>query len=66
MIHTEFEKTLKKILIDKDMTISSFAESIGDSKQNLSQKLKRGTIRLKEAEELLDSLGYDLVIKKKN
>ncbi len=66
MIHTDFEKTLKKILIDKDMTISSFAESIGDSKQNLSQKLKRGGIKLKDAEELLDALGFELIIEKKS
>ena len=66
MIHTDFEKTLKKILIDKDMTISSFAKSIGDSKQNLSQKLKRGGIKLKDAEELLDALGFELIIEKKS
>ena len=64
LIHKNFDKTIKKILIDKNMSLTQFAENIGASKQNLSQKLKRGSIRLKDAEELLDILGFELIIKK--
>ena len=57
---------IKKILIDKDMTLTQLAKIISEKKgknfsiQNLSQKLKNETINLKEFEIILDALNYKI------
>ena len=57
---------IKKLLIDKDMTLTQLAKIIADKKgknfsiQNLSQKLKNETINLKEFEIILDALNYKI------
>ncbi len=60
----DISKEIKKILIDADVTLTQLAQKISQSKnkhytiQNLSQKLKNGTINAKEIEIILDSVGY--------
>lgn len=62
MLYTDFNKTIKKILIDRDLSLKDIAEKIGDSSQNLVQKLNRETIRLQDAEKILDALNLKLEI----
>ena len=60
----DISKEIKKILIDADVTLTQLAQKISQSKnkhytiQNLSQKLKNGTLNAKEIEIILDSVGY--------
>lgn len=62
---------IKKIAIDNAMTITQLAKSIGESKQkhytvqNLSTKLKRGTVNLNELSIILETLGYKIKFEKK-
>lgn len=59
-------KTIKKILIDEDMTLTDLVSKINeeyereDTVQNLSNKLRRGTLKYREAEEIADILGYEI------
>lgn len=65
MLYENFSKTLKKIMIDKEIIMKDIAERLGESTQNVSAKINRQTIRLMDAEKILDTLGYELVIKEK-
>lgn len=57
---------IKKLLIDKDMTLTQLAKIISERKgknfsiQNLSQKLKKDTLNLKELEIIMETLGYKI------
>ena len=57
-------KEIKKLLIDADITLTELAKNISEVKdkhytiQNLSQKLKNGTINAKEISIILDTIGY--------
>ena len=57
---------IRKLLIDKDMTLTQLARIIAEKKgknfsiQNLSQKLKNETITLKEFEIILETLDYKI------
>lgn len=62
-MNIDVERELRKILIDEDKTIGYLAEKLGVSNQNLSAKFRRNNFRIKEVEEMLDLLGYDLEIK---
>ena len=57
---------MRKILIDKEINISKLSEMLGESQANVGQKLKRKTIRLLDAEKILNVLGYDLIIRKRD
>lgn len=58
---------IRKLLIDKDMTLTQLALVIAEKKgknfsiQNLSQKLKNNTITLKEFEIILEALDYKIL-----
>ncbi len=58
---------IRKLLIDKDMTLTQLARVIAEKKgknfsiQNLSQKLKNNTITLKEFEIILEALDYKIL-----
>ena len=62
----ELEKMLKKMFIDSDTNMARVAEKINTSRQNLDAKLQRGTLRVLEFYEILNMLGYEIEIKKKN
>jgi len=57
---------IRKLMIDNDCTLTQIAKIISKKKnksftvQNLSQKLKNGTVTLKEFEIILDELGYTI------
>lgn len=57
---------IKKLLIDKDITLTQLAKIISEKKgknfsiQNLSQKLRNETINLRELEIILDALNYKI------
>lgn len=62
----DISKEIKKLLIDADVTLTDLAMKISLAKnkhytvQNLSQKLKNGTINAKEISIILDSIGYNV------
>ncbi len=56
----DIDKEIKKILIDKDMTLTDLAEKLGVTQQNVSAKLKKNDMRISEIEKILGVLGYKL------
>ncbi len=58
----DFSKEIKKILIDKDMTISDLATKLDVTQQNVSAKLKKNDPRLSEINKIADALGYNVKI----
>lgn len=56
----DIAKGIKKILIDKDMTLTDLAEKLGVTQQNVSAKLKKNDMRISEIEKILGVLGYKL------
>ena len=56
----DIAKEIKKILIDKDMTLTDLAEKLGITQQNVSAKLKKNDMRISEIEKILGVLGYKL------
>ena len=56
----DIAKEIKKILIDKDMTSTDLAETLGVTQQNVSAKLKKNDMRISEIEKILGVLGYRL------
>lgn len=61
---------IKKLAIDNAVTITELAQSIALSKQkhytiqNLSAKLKKGTVNLNELSIILKRLGYKIKFEK--
>ena len=62
---------IKAIIVREGMTMSEVVEKMAEqygwsaSVPNLSGKLRRGSLRYREAVELADALGYDLVWQKR-
>lgn len=61
----DIEKEIKKLLIDADMSVTDLAETIGTSRQNLNNKLKRKDMKLSDLSEILDKIGYKIEFIKK-
>lgn len=63
---------IKKLTIDNAITLTELAQEISKIKQkhysiqNLSTKLKKGTVNLNELSIILDKLGYNIRFEKKN
>lgn len=63
---------IKSYIIREGMTMSEVVEKLAEehgwsaSVPNLSGKLRRGSLRYREAVELADVLGYEIVWKKRN
>ena len=53
---------IKVILKRRGMTMGQLAESIGQTRQNLSNKMTRDNFPEKELREIADALGCDLEI----
>ena len=65
-----YRNEIKAYIIRAGMTMSEAVEILADeygwsSVPNLSDKLKRGSLRYGEAVELADVLGYDIVWQKR-
>jgi hypothetical protein len=60
----DFEHFFKGKLAENGLTVAKFAEMIDTSSQNLSQRLKRGSITYDEAIKYAEKLGYCVEWKK--
>ena len=64
----ELRRQVKSMIVAKGFTMEKLAEELNakyytkESKANLSNKLKRGSLRYIEMLRILDILGYDLSI----
>lgn len=58
----DIAKQIKILLVNEDENISSLADKLGTSNQNLGAKLKRNNLSTKEMQDIADALGYDLKI----
>lgn len=56
----KFEFILKGKLAENGLSMAKFAEEIGTSPQNLTQRVKRGAISYDEAVEFANKLNYDI------
>ena len=67
----EIRNEIKSYIVREGYTLSEVVEMLADeygwstSVPNLSGKLRRGSLRYREALELADVLGYDLVWQKR-
>ncbi|OGH97640.1 MAG: hypothetical protein A2104_09795 [Candidatus Melainabacteria bacterium GWF2_32_7] len=63
---------VKKLAIDNAVTLTFLAEGISKKKgkhysvQNLSAKLKKGTVNLNELSMIMEILGYKIKFQKEN
>ncbi len=55
-----FESKFKGKLAENGLSMRKFAEQQGIVPQNLSQRIKRGSITYDEAVKFADVLGYDI------
>ncbi len=68
----DISKEIKKLLVDADITLTELARKISLAKnkhytvQNLSQKLKKGTVNAQEINIILETLGYNVYFFPKN
>ena len=60
VIMENFKSTFKIALFKKDKTLSEVARALETKSQNLSNKLKRGSITYDEALKIADILGYQI------
>ena len=62
---------IKKMTVDNGMTLTHLASVISSQKgkkysvQNLSAKLKKGTVNFNELSVILNEMGYEIIFKKK-
>ena len=61
----KFANVLKKILIDENHTLSWLASELNTKPQNLSNKLRRGTITYNDVLLIAEILGYSIKWNKK-
>lgn len=64
-------KEIKNLVYDRGTTITKTLNSLREKgikvpvQNNFSTKCKKGTIKFEEVQQILDYLGYELVIKEK-
>lgn len=56
----EFEYIFKGKLAENGLSMRKFAETLEISPENLSQKVKRGSITYDYAQKIADLLGYEI------
>lgn len=56
----KFEYIFKGKLAENGISMRKFSEVLNISPENLSQKVKRGSITYDYAQEIADFLGYDI------
>jgi len=61
----ELKKAWQKILIDLGKSETEVAKELGINQVNLNRKIRTGTIKAIELDELLQKIGYELSIRKK-
>lgn len=65
MEKTELLKLWRKILIDEDLSAAEFWKKHGLNEVVWNRKMRAGTVKYIEFVNILDSLGYNVEIKKK-
>jgi len=60
MLYEDFTKKIRKLMIDNDIAAKDIAEKLGESQANIIGKINRSTIRLMDAEKILDAIGYEI------
>ena len=60
----DFDKELRILRAEANMSQADLARNLGESPQNLNNKLKRN-VKLKDVESILEIFGYELKIVKK-
>lgn len=61
----DLQKEIKEMLKDKKISSSELARSLGTSRQNLGNKLRRNNLKLSDLNEILDIVGYEIKFVKK-
>ena len=56
----KFEFLLKSKLAENGLNLAKLSDMLGVIPQNLSQKLKRGSMSYDDAQHIADLLGYDI------
>ena len=63
----DIKNEIKGLIYTAGFTLSDVAKQMGDiSVQNLSQKISRGTLKYSELKEILEIIGYEIKINKRN
>ena len=63
---------IKKLIIDNGITLTHLAKVIANKKgkdysvQNLSSKLRKGTVNFNELNIILEEMSYEIIFKKLN
>lgn len=58
----DVRKYIQHCCVSKEITEAELARRMGQSPQNLSNKYRRGTLKVAELEQAADALGSDLQI----
>lgn len=58
----DVRKYIQHCCVSKEITEAELARRMGQSPQNLSNKYRRGTLKVSELEQAADALGADLRI----
>lgn len=59
---TDVRKYILHCCVSKEITEAELARRMGQSPQNLSNKYRRGTLKVSELQQAADALGADLQI----
>lgn len=69
--NADISNIIKTMLLMKGTSLRKLSEKLQNlkgiklSQPNISDKLRRGTIRFNEVKEIADILGYEIIIKEK-
>lgn len=56
---------IRDIVVKENISQSELAKQIGCTRQNINDKLNNGNMYLNTAENILETIGYELIIRKK-
>ena len=62
----EFNNEIKLLIKKHGYLVKDIAKKLNTSPENLSNKLRRKSIKYIEIEKILDILGYEIIWKKKD
>lgn len=58
----DIAKEIRKIMIDEDVTLTSLAEKLNVTQQNMSAKFKKNDFRISELNSIAEAIGYEVNI----
>ena len=62
----DIKNEIKGLIYGAGYTVAKLAEAMGTSTQNLNQKISRGSLKYSELKEILETIGYDVLFKKRS